>query len=209
MIKNPAFYFNSDKCTGCKTCMIACIDKHNSPLGTLWRRVLEYSGGDWMPVGRAFRHNVFAYYVSISCNHCENAVCVNGCPTGAMNKDEYGIVSVNGDKCVGCRYCEWNCPYGAPQFDPDLKKMTKCDFCRDNLLSGEPPACIAACPCRALDYGEYEDLLQKYGNPETIAPLPSPVLTKPHFICAPNRHSKPMGSTAGMRGALVSNPGEV
>lgn len=189
--------------------MIACIDKHNVPLGTLWRRVLEYSGGDWLPVGNAFQHNVFAYYVSLSCNHCEEAVCVAGCPTGAMNKDQYGIVSVNESKCVGCRYCEWNCPYSAPQFDPALGKMTKCDFCRDNLLQGEAPACVAACPCRALDYGEYDEIVRKYGLPATIAPLPAPTLTKPHFICAPNRHSRPQGSTAGMRGALISNPGEV
>ena len=60
MIKNPTFYFNSELCTGCKTCMIACIDKHNVPLGVLWRRVLEYSGGDWLPVGKGYEHSVFA-----------------------------------------------------------------------------------------------------------------------------------------------------
>lgn len=209
MIKNPAFYFNSELCTGCKTCMIACIDKYNLPLGVMWRRVLEYSGGDWLPVGNAYEHNVFAYYVSISCNHCQNALCVQGCPTQAMRKDENGIVYVDPDRCVGCRYCQWNCPYGAPQFNPVEKRMTKCDFCRDNLAAGEPPACVAACPCRALDFGEYEYLAAKYGIPPAIAPLPNPELTTPHLICIPNRHSKPMGSTAGMRGALISNPGEV
>ena len=128
MIKNPAFYFNSELCTGCKACMIACIDKHNLNKGVLWRRVLEYSGGEWLPVGDAYEQNVFAYYVSLSCNHCENPVCAEACPTQAMHKDENGIVSVDPDRCVGCRYCEWNCPYGAPQFDPERKKMTKCDF---------------------------------------------------------------------------------
>ena len=66
MIKNPAFYFNSELCTGCKACMIACIDKHNLNKGVLWRRVLEYSGGEWLPVGDAYEQNVFAYYVSLS-----------------------------------------------------------------------------------------------------------------------------------------------
>lgn len=61
MIKNPAFYFNSELCTGCKACMIACIDKHNLNKGVLWRRVLEYSGGEWLPVGDAYEQNVFAY----------------------------------------------------------------------------------------------------------------------------------------------------
>ena len=54
MIKNPAFYFNSELCTGCKACMIACIDKHNLNKGVLWRRVLEYSGGEWLTVGDAY-----------------------------------------------------------------------------------------------------------------------------------------------------------
>lgn len=164
MIKNPAFYFNSELCTGCKACMIACIDKHNLNKGVLWRRVLEYSGGEWLPVGDAYEQNVFAYYVSLSCNHCENPVCAEACPTQAMHKDENGIVSVDPDRCVGCRYCEWNCPYGAPQFDPERKKMTKCDFCRDYLEQGLPPSCVAACPCRALDYGEYDELLKRYGE---------------------------------------------
>ena len=174
MIKNPAFYFNSELCTGCKACMIACIDKHNLNKGVLWRRVLEYSGGEWLPVGDAYEQNVFAYYVSLSCNHCENPVCAEACPTQAMHK-----------------------------------KMTKCDFCRDYLEQGLPPSCVAACPCRALDYGEYDELLKRYGEQAAIAPLPGPELTRPHFICAPNRHSKPQGSTEGLRGKRISNPEEV
>lgn len=175
----------------------------------MWRRVLEYSGGDWMPLEQGFAHNIFAYYVSLSCNHCENAVCTTACPTQAMHKDGYGIVSVDAKRCVGCRYCEWNCPYGAPQFDEEKKKMTKCDFCKDNLEQGQPPACVAACPCRALDFGEYDDIVTQYGLHESIAPLPRPEFTRPRLICAPNRHSRPQGSTAGMRGALISNPEEV
>ena len=85
MIKNPAFYFNSELCTGCKACMIACIDKHNLNKGVLWRRVLEYSGGEWLPVGDAYEQNVFAYYVSLSCNHCENPVCAEACPRTASS----------------------------------------------------------------------------------------------------------------------------
>lgn len=209
MLTNPAFYFNAELCTGCKACMIACKDKHNLPQGVLWRRVLEFSGGDWIPVGKAYEQNVFAYYVSMACNHCEDPACVKGCPTKAMHKDEHGIVSVDAFRCVGCKYCEWNCPYGVPQFNAELGKMTKCDFCRDNLEKDLPPACVAACPCRALEYGEYEALRTKYGDLATIAPLPSPELTKPHLLCSPNRHSQPQGSTLGIRGSRVSNPEEV
>ena len=89
------------------------------------------------------------------------------------------------------------------------KTMTKCDFCRDNLEQGKKPACVAACPCRALDYGDYGQLVERYGAQAPIAPLPAAELTRPHFICAPNRHAKPQGSTEGLRGGLISNPEEV
>jgi anaerobic dimethyl sulfoxide reductase subunit B (iron-sulfur subunit) len=210
MLKNPALYFNGELCTGCKTCMIACKDKNNLPVGVLWRRVLEYSGGDWIPSGdNAFHHSVFAYYVSISCNHCENAPCVKGCPTTAMKRDESNIVFIDQERCVGCRYCEWNCPYGAPQFNEEAKAMTKCDFCRDELAQGYPPTCVAACPNRALDFGEYDELVKKHGDLSAVAPLPDPSVTSPRFICSPHRFAKALGSSAGMRGALISNPEEV
>lgn len=209
MVKNPAFYFNSELCTGCKACTIACKDKHDLPVGVQWRRVLEFSGGDWIKVGNAYEQNVFAYYVSIACNHCENPVCVTGCPTRAMHRDENGIVSVDGSRCVGCRYCEWSCPYGAPQFNEKLKHMTKCDFCKDYLEQGLPPACVDSCPCRALDFGEYEEIIKKYGEHAVIAPLPKPDITNPHLVCSPNRNSKPQGSAAGIRGERISNPEEV
>ena len=205
MLNNPAFFFNSELCTGCKACVIACKDKNNLEKGRLWRRVVEYAGGDWIPVGGAFEHSVFAYYVSLSCNHCETPACTKSCPTTAMHKDENGIVSVDQSKCVGCHYCEWNCPYGAPQFDEAKGKMSKCDACRDNLAKGQPPACVAACPCRALDFGTLDDMRAKYGTFATIAPLPDPAMTNPHLICAPNRHARPMGTRTGR----ISNPEEV
>lgn len=109
MLKRPAFHIDIDICTGCKTCMVACMDKNDLPVNILFRRVTEYTGGEWVtnPDGTC-EQNVFAYYVSISCNHCENPICIRSCPTTAMHKDENGIVSVDYDKCVGCRYCEWS-----------------------------------------------------------------------------------------------------
>ena len=149
--KQMGFYLDSTLCTGCKTCMIACKDKNDLKKGVNWRRVTEYTGGDWMKVGDAYQQNIFSYNLSISCNHCEEPICVENCPTTAMHKDEKtGIVSVNRNKCVGCRYCEWACPYGAPQYNSDLGIMTKCDLCFDYLEKGETPACVAACPNRGL-----------------------------------------------------------
>lgn len=206
MLKRPAFHVDTSFCTGCKTCMIACIDKNDLPSGVHWRRVTEYVGGDWVHHGNgAFTQNVFAYYLSIACNHCENPICVRSCPTTAMHKDAHGIVSVDHEKCVGCRYCEWACPYSAPQYNAELGKMTKCNFCLDYLEQGKAPACVAACPNRALDFGEYEAMVAKYGSAQVIAPLPDAAITQPNLLITPSRHAQPAGSRTGK----ISNPEEV
>ena len=76
--------------------------------------------------------------------------CVEACPTAAMNRDETGIVSIDQGKCMGCGYCEWACPYSAPQYQAGSGQMSKCDFCRDELKTGNAPACVAACPTGAM-----------------------------------------------------------
>jgi len=196
---------DSTLCTGCKTCMIACKDKWDLKKGINWRRVTEYTGGTWTNHGNTFRQSVFSYNLSVSCNHCEEPICVENCPTTAMHKRKEGIVMVDHDKCVGCRYCEWSCPYGAPQYNSELGKMTKCNFCYDYMGKGESPACVAACPNRALHFGELVELRKKYGNINGIAPLPDPSLTLPSLVVNPHRDARPVGSGAGK----ISNPEEV
>lgn len=149
-----AFYFDATFCSGCKACQAACKDKNNLPLGVLWRRVYEVSGGTWQQNGAAWNNTVFAYNLSVSCNHCVHPKCAGVCPADAYVVREDGIVFLDSTKCVGCGYCAWACPYGAPQYNADAGHMTKCDFCIDNLEQGLPPACVAACPLRVLDYGE-------------------------------------------------------
>ncbi|MDO5735650.1 MAG: dimethylsulfoxide reductase subunit B [Propionibacteriaceae bacterium] len=197
--KQLGFYFDQTLCTGCKACQIACKDKHDLPVGVNWRRVAEYSGGAWLvddATGTA-TNSVFTYYTSISCNHCEDAICVTVCPTQAMHKGENGIVSVDPNLCIGCRYCEMACPYSAPQFDPDKGVMTKCNFCADRIEVGGTPACVASCPSRALDFGEVVDLRAKYGDQASIAPLPHASVTQPNLVITPHAEAKPSGSTAG------------
>jgi anaerobic dimethyl sulfoxide reductase subunit B (iron-sulfur subunit) len=206
MIKRPAFFLDVQTCTGCKTCIIACKDKNDLPMGVRWRRVVEFAGGDWISrVDGTFSQSVFAYYISVSCNHCQDPICVQSCPSKAMNQDDHGIVTVDPQKCLGCRYCEWVCPYSAPQFDKDLCQMTKCDFCREELEQGGVPACVAGCPTRALQFGEYDQLVARYGSNLPIAPLPSSVLTEPNFILEPHGDAKPGQARTG----TISNPEEV
>jgi len=186
-MKRLAFYFDSDCCSGCKTCHIACKDKNDLPLGVLWRRVYEVTSGDWKTDGKVWYQNIIAYNVSMSCNHCEEPVCLKNCPATAITKRTDGIVEINPDKCLGCKYCQWVCPYGAPQFNPEKGTMTKCNLCADYVDEGKNPSCVDACPMRALDFGEYDGLVKKYGDRGNIFPLPSRYHTEPSILVNPHR----------------------
>lgn len=199
------FYFDQSVCTGCKACQIACKDKHDLPIGVKWRRVVEYTGGSWQEDGDTMVPNVFTYYTSIACNHCEDPICVKVCPTTAMHKREDGTVAVDPDKCVGCRYCEWACPYSAPQYNPELGHMTKCDLCADYRSEGRNPACVEACPSRALDWGPIEELRERYGDVDAVEPLPDPSITRPHLVITPHRDAQPTGTGTG----AIANPDEI
>ena len=221
-----AFTFDASACSGCKACQIACKDKNNLPTGVLWRRVFEVSGGTWTQQDDAWTNNVFSYNLSIACNHCEHPKCAGVCPTDAYVTRADGIVYIDESKCMGCGYCSWACPYAAPRYNPQLGHMTKCNFCMDNLDAGLPPACVAACPMRVLDFVTVGDGQQTTDDkPRTMGdglsfvvngqklweipgtehpfPLPPQSRTEPHLAIRPH---------AGMLNGLektVSNREEV
>jgi anaerobic dimethyl sulfoxide reductase subunit B (iron-sulfur subunit) len=197
MAKQLGFFINQNICTGCKACQVACQDKHDLRDDMRWRRVAEYSGGGWSEQEGTFNPDIFSYYTSVACNHCADPICVKVCPTQAMHKGEHGIVSVDRDKCIGCRYCEWACPYMAPCFDSEAGVMTKCDFCADYLAEGKAPACVAACPSRALEFGELDELRAMHGDTAGVEPLPDPKITKPSLVIAPHRNAQRSGHGTG------------
>lgn len=201
MAKQLGFYFDSSACTGCKACAIACKDRSSLPVGVNWRHITDYGGGGWVPDPNHHElwisNSVYVYSLSTSCMHCQEPACVNVCPTTAMHKREDGIVLVDADKCIGCRYCEWACPYGAPQFSEEKGVMTKCDFCQDLQAKGENPACVDACPMRALEFGDLDELRAKYGDLQAVDPLPDPEITKPSFVMTPHKNAQPVGSGNG------------
>lgn len=138
------FHFDMGKCIGCKCCEVACHEQNNNPAMVKWREVGEMEGGEYPRTARL--------YVSMACNHCLEPSCLLGCPVDAYYKDpQTGAVRMRDDACIGCGYCTWNCPYEAPQFNPERKMVTKCDFCHNRLVAGDLPACVAACPSGALE----------------------------------------------------------
>ncbi|HEX7540930.1 MAG TPA: DmsC/YnfH family molybdoenzyme membrane anchor subunit [Anaerolineales bacterium] len=203
-----AFTFDASACSGCKACQAACKDKNDLPVGVLWRRVYEVSGGSWAQEGAAWTKSVFAYNLSIACNHCVHPKCAGVCPTDAYVVRPDGILYIDESKCIGCGYCAWACPYDAPQVDQSAGYMTKCDLCYDNLDAGLPPACVAACPLRCLDLVEISDqgmedwgvALWKVPGEEHPFPLPKLSRTEPHLIIKSHIGAKQIG-----KGTQVNN----
>ena len=180
------FFFDASACSGCKTCQVACKDKNDSPMGVRWRRVYEVSGGEWVQQGPAWVPEIFSWHVSMACNHCQDPICLKSCPNKAITKNGMGVVLIDAGKCMGCKYCEWTCPYGALQFDNQRKVMTKCNFCIDYLEQGQPPSCMAACPMRVIDFGEMEELKKRHGSEKEVFPLPRKTFTDPALVVKPH-----------------------
>jgi carbon-monoxide dehydrogenase iron sulfur subunit len=135
-----------DACNGCLTCTLACAAAH-SRSGSIVGAMQEKTPA------RIFIEAVNGRAVPVTCRHCEEPACAEACMTGAMRKDSLtGLVSNEGheQKCVGCWMCIMACPYGAVTAHPRERVALKCDGC-----PGLPqPACVAACPNRALRYEE-------------------------------------------------------
>jgi DMSO reductase iron-sulfur subunit len=143
MAKQLAFSVDADRCIGCFTCAMACKNQYHQEKGVIWRKVYPLAV-------EIYPHRERAFY-SLACNHCENPVCLRVCPVKAYYKRKKdGIVVHQQDRCIGCRNCIRSCPYGAPQFNPVLKKAEKCSFCWQRIDAGLLPACVHACPVQAL-----------------------------------------------------------
>lgn len=152
--KKMTIVIRAERCVGCKSCELACAVAH-STAGNLY---------DAIQAGEkpGYRVNVEAFGcrgVPVHCGHCEDAVCVLACPTGAVHKDEKsGRVLIDGERCIGCRMCVQACPFGVIVMNPNGKGVLKCDMCAERLAKGDVPACVAACPTSALLFGSEEEL---------------------------------------------------
>ncbi|MEA5021611.1 Anaerobic dimethyl sulfoxide reductase chain B [bioreactor metagenome] len=178
------FYFDVNKCIGCRTCQVACKDRNRLDVGILFRRVKSYETGAY-PAARV-------YHYSGACNHCQEAKCVQGCPTGALHFADDGTVQHDRKKCVGCKYCTWNCPYSVPQFIEEAGVIGKCDSCKDLRDAGDNPVCVDACLMRCLEFGDLDQLAAKHGAAHLVKELPvlpSAQVTNPSLLINPRKFS--------------------
>ncbi len=177
------FYVNLQQCIGCRTCQVACKDRHDiHEPGVRPRRVDSFVAGEFP--------NASIFHRVVSCNHCESPACVANCPTGATFKSADGTVLHNAEECIQCMSCVNSCPYGAPQFDEVEQLIVKCDACKDLRDAGMLPNCVAACPMRAIDFGDLDELRAKYGD-DLVSELPC---MEPAATTSPNILIKPLAA---------------
>jgi DMSO reductase iron-sulfur subunit len=173
--KQHGFYFTADNCIACHACESACSEKNDLPAHLAFRAVGYVEGGTYPEYTRL--------NISMACNHCDDPVCLKGCPTRAYTKfAEYGAVLQDPDICFGCGYCTWVCPYNAPQLDTDAGHVQKCNMCVDRLEVGLKPACVSACLAGALDFGIIETTPEnRDGLDISIPGFPTTDITHPNI----------------------------
>ncbi|WP_434522829.1 sulfate reduction electron transfer complex DsrMKJOP subunit DsrO [Halorubrum sp. AS12] len=176
---NYGLVIDQERCIGCQSCAITCKQENNVSMGQAWNRVLTV-GGDHVdtPEGSYPEDGdggtLEMSYQPTACQHCENAPCVKVCPVNATFTREDGIVEIDYDKCIGCRYCMAACPYNArvfnwedPQHVPeegtgDVEErpqgvVEKCTFCSHRVEEGLDPSCVVNCPADARIFGDFDD----------------------------------------------------
>lgn len=196
MVKHVGMVIDQDKCVGCWTCAVGCKAINDEPLGYWWNRILTTEPNSSAQVAASATpaidvpHGVFpnleVAYLPVACQHCNNAPCQKVCPVGATFRREDGVILIDYERCIGCRYCLAACPYGVRIFNwgpgervPDfiigygedyrtegrlvfepvrpMGVMEKCTLCVERIDVGEEPFCVTVCPVGARVFGDLDD----------------------------------------------------
>ncbi|AET66478.1 Fe-S-cluster-containing hydrogenase subunit [Desulfosporosinus orientis DSM 765] len=167
--KQIGFCYDEGKCIRCQSCVRICQETYQWETENPWRRLLQNDKGDAL---------------SMSCNHCADPACAKVCPVKAYTKRKSdGIVVHDSNKCVGCGYCLYACPYHAPHIQKMTGAVSKCSFCYQLQDAGSSPKCVGICPTQALTMGDMKELSKK-GN-LNVKGLPDPKITNPSMVVIP------------------------
>jgi len=168
-----------EKCLGCRSCQIACAVAHSASKN-LFLAIDEVPHPGYRVMVEYVEHTS----VPLQCRHCEDAPCVRVCPTHALEKvGPEGIVVMHAERCIGCLWCVQVCPFGAIRMRNVDQAILKCDLCVERLEDGKAPACVEACPTKALQLKSVEEIskdkrlnvirefLLGRGEPERVEPV--------------------------------------
>ena len=153
-----------NKCVGCLACSISCKVTNDVPVGSYWNKVLRIGpnprqeGGQWP--------DVYTYFLTMQCQHCEDPECVKVCPTGASHKLEDGTVQIDKSKCIGCQFCAMACPYGVRYLNEEERVVEKCTLCEQITAQGGLPQCVIQCGGRARFFGDLDEGIDSFEAPE-------------------------------------------
>jgi tetrathionate reductase subunit B len=136
------------KCVGCHACRVACQNQNGLSAKESYNHLEEREYGAFPNYNREF--------IPVQCQHCDNPPCVKVCPTGASHKRKDGIVLVDKDQCIGCKYCIAACPYNV-RIIKNEGYIEKCTFCLEFIGKGEKPACVTTCLTGVRTFGNLED----------------------------------------------------
>ena len=192
------------KCIGCRRCLAACKQENHVPLdlelNRTWLERYEITEDGSLPVEFISRTGLKpepgedtilkGFFVAKLCNQCANPPCVSVCPVNATFRTPDGVILVDKERCIGCKYCVVACPYGARYLHPESKVVDKCTFCYHRVTRGLPPACIQACPTGARAFGNLK-------NPDD--PVRQRLLEEAFQVIKPSLGTKPRVYYKGLR----------
>lgn len=143
------FVIDQNRCIGCHACTVACKEEHNVALGVNRTWVKYVEKGRYPDTRR--------HFAVLRCNHCDDAPCIEICPTVALFRRADGIVDFDNERCIGCKSCMQACPYDALYIDPQRNTAAKCNFDASRIDMGYKPACEVVCPTQAILSGDLDD----------------------------------------------------
>ena len=169
MTQEIAMLHDMSRCTACRGCMVACKQwpDMDTPFEGQYQSHKDLSSRVYTLIQmkeRVDEKGKFHWdFFKKNCFHCGDPACAKGCPENAINRNENGTVVIDESKCVGCHYCEHNCPWHIPKIDEIRHKSTKCDLCYDRIAHGYEttgeilkPSCAKTCTAHALEFGTIE-----------------------------------------------------